>query len=115
MTTPFTMEEMSNLKWVAVDLDDTLAEGSWAPGETDFRIGEPIETNIAKLEKVVTAGYKIAIYTARPYSHYQLIETWAKEKIPQIPIRAIVCGKLLFRWFIDDKAVNVTTESWLPQ
>jgi len=110
----FTQPELQDLKWVAIDVDGTIAEPSWVPGELNFVVGAPIAENIKKLEQVVEAGYKIVLYTARPWSHQQLLEAWCEKHIPQIPIRAIICGKLLFIQLVDDRAINAMADSWVP-
>jgi hypothetical protein len=115
MNEHFSIPEMEQLKWFACDLDGTIAYKSWSPGGDDFKIGAPMVDNIKKLEKVHEAGFKIVIFTARPYSHYELIESWCKEYVPQIPIRAIVCGKLLFHMLVDDRAINADAEDWVPK
>src|SRR5688500_16532606 len=98
-----------DLLWVGVDLDETLAYTVWPePG-----IGEPIHENVAKLREVHAAGYKIRIFTARPWSDYHNIERWLKDH--DIPFKSIDCGKPLYLLIIDDKAVNASEKSWLPK
>lgn len=88
------------LKWIAVDLDGTLAESIWpAPG-----IGAPLPGAIESMKKIAASGDKVIIYTARPWSHYSMIEDWCK--LHEIPVREIICGKPLFKWIIDDKNVE---------
>jgi hypothetical protein len=89
------------LMWVGIDLDETLAHNSGLP---NFELAEPVEGAKEALEKIVDMGFKPIIYTARPYSDYNIIENWLD--INKIPFRRIICGKVLLRWMIDDKAIN---------
>lgn len=95
---PLTSEE---LKWVGIDLDKTLAHNSGLP---DFVLGEPINGAKEALEKIIEMGFKPIIYTARPYSDYNIIENWLD--INKIPFRRIICGKVLLRFMIDDKNIE---------
>ena len=105
---PFTIEDRHSLLWVAVDLDGTLCESVWPqPG-----IGAPIERNIKKLRRLEEHGYKIIIHTSRSWEFYELIESWLIEH--EIPFSRIVCGKLLAKIYIDDRALNSEAESWVP-
>lgn len=104
----FYIEPRDTLSMVAVDLDDTLAEGVWPkPG-----IGKPIEKNIKKLEGVVAQGKKPFIYTSRHWSDLEMIRAWIKEyNIPVHP-KFVICGKPLVHSFIDDKAINADKDAW---
>lgn len=96
------------LIWAAVDLDGTLAEPCWPhPG-----IGAPIQAGWIKVQRLVDAGYKIVIHTARGWEDYELIESWLRHW--GIPFSRIVCGKVLAAVYVDDKAVNASADSWLP-
>lgn len=99
---------MNDLKWIFIDLDNTLAHPVWP----DPGIGEPIESGIAKLLEVHKAGYDVFIYTARHWGDYRQIKNWLNHH--KIPFKGIVCGKPLCLRFVDDRAVNSTESSWLP-
>lgn len=98
-----------DLKWVGVDLDHTIAERLWP----DPKIGAPIERNIGKLREVAEAGYKIIIFTARPWSDIMRIENWLIKH--DIPFNKIICGKLLVKNYFGDEAYNSEEESWLSK
>lgn len=88
------------LRWVSVDLDQTLAHNSGYP---HFKLSKPTKgarEAIIELSK----KWKIVIYTARPWTDYRLIETWLNKY--KIPFKNIVCGKLLVAYMIDDKNVE---------
>lgn len=88
------------LKWVGVDLDKTMCTGVWPePG-----IGPIIEGTKKALDALTAKGWKIIIYTSRPWAEYEAIENWCKDN--EIPIRAIICGKPLFKYFIDDRNIE---------
>jgi len=91
---------MTELKWLAVDFDGTIATSS---GHPDYIIQDPIIENIEKLKRCSEKGYKIVIHTARHWEDYKAIEEWLDNH--QVPYKAIVCGKLLAHRYIDDKAI----------
>ncbi len=106
-----TMEPRTDdkLLWLAVDLDNTLAEPMWPkPG-----IGEPLWDNVEKLRKAVEAGYKVIIHTSRTWSDYELVETWLW--MNDIPFHRILCGKVLAIAYIDDRNIDPDSESWIPE
>lgn len=102
----------SNLKWVGIDLDGTLALGVWTPDNPTSEIGDPIPENVEKALKVREAGLKIAIHTARPWTDYEGIEAWANYW--DVPWDYIQCGKPLFVLYVDDRGRHESAESWLP-
>jgi hypothetical protein len=93
---------------VGVDLDNTLAENVWP--ESDG-IGQPIAVNVAKLREMVEAGLHPWIYTSRPDGHYKRIEEWLKDH--DIPFYGIRTGKPMFKYYIDDRAINAEETTWL--
>jgi len=102
----------ADLRWIAVDLDGTLAEPVWTPENPTLEIGDPIWGNVVKLWALQREGYKIVIHTARGWEHYEAIEGWMRYYA--FSFDKIVCGKLLALRYIDDRAVNADEESWLP-
>lgn len=113
MIAAFNMPRRSDLKWAALDLDGTLAEGIWTPTTPNAGIGKVIEANRQKAWDLVEAGYKAIIHTARPWSDYELIEQYCYAY--NIPFSGIVPGKLLAAVYIDDRAKNASEESWIPE
>lgn len=100
----------SDLKWLAVDLDGTLAEPVWTPESPGPEVGDPIEKNVAKVRAAVGRGYKIIIHTSRSWTDYEFVESWLI--FHEIPWHRIVCGKLLAAAYIDDRAVHESADSW---
>ena len=90
---------LEKLKWLAVDLDGTLANTE----PPDYELGEPIYENVEKLKACTDLGYKAIIHTARHWEQYSAVEAWLD--LHGIPYKAIVCGKLLAHRYIDDKAI----------
>ena len=89
------------LKWIGVDFDDTIAKNTGYP---DF---EPLELLPGAREgifKLVDAGYKIIIYTARSWNDHELVEDFLAEN--HIPFSRIICGKPLCYRIIDDRNGN---------
>lgn len=106
----FRIPGRSDLLWLAVDLDGTLAENVWEP-DTLSAIGPVIEANRAKLLSAVAAeGFKVVIHTARPSSEYEMIEAWLNEN--GIPFKFVQTGKLLAYRYIDDRAIPADAERW---
>lgn len=110
MTNDFYVPPRKKLKWLGVDLDQTIAYPTWKPDQSRAVIGDPIPENIAKLQEAVDAGYKPVIYTARHWSEYEMIEAWLENF--KIPYSRILCGKPLFHRFVDDKNILPTDERW---
>ena len=100
----------TDLRWIAVDFDGTLAEKTPPP----WPLGAPIWVNIGKCNELYDHGWKIIIHTARPWSDYEAIEAWLC--YVGVPFSRIVCGKLLAHRYIDDRnGPSVDAESWLPE
>lgn len=102
----------SHLLWAAVDLDGTIAEPVWTPDNPTSEIGPPRWDRVALLRELVDHGYKVVIHTSRPWTDYENIEGWLRHY--DIPFRGIVCGKLLAKIYIDDRARWSEATSWLP-
>lgn len=100
----------SALKWAALDLDGTLAQGIWTPEDPTRQIGPPIRANVVKLNHLVADGWKIAIHTSRPWADYETIEWWLE--FHRIIWHVIVCGKLLAGVYVDDRAVHESEADW---
>lgn len=94
----------ADLLWYAIDLDGTLAEDIWP----EDGIGHPIPEAVKYCNQVISDGGKIAIWTARPWVDYEAIERWLNDH--GIPWHKIVCGKLLAKVYVDDKAIK---PSWV--
>jgi len=90
-----------SLKWLGIDFDQTLAHSSGYP---DFIPSEPIEGAVEATQKLAREGWKIIIHTSRHWADYQNIENWLN--FYQIPFRRIVCGKLMAKYYIDDRAIH---------
>ncbi len=102
----------SNLLWIGVDLDGTIAEPVWTADNPTSDIGEPIWRNVKKLLEVVDAGYKVVIHTSRPWTDYENIEGWLQHY--GIPFKSIQCGKPLYAVYADDRGRHAEDASWLP-
>lgn len=102
--------ERRDLIWAAVDLDGTLAKSVWTADKPTPQIGDPIKSNVAKVHRLLEAGYKIVIHTSRPWSDYERIESWLRHH--GVPFKTIVCGKLLAAVYVDDRAVPAAAPSW---
>ena len=95
----FSIKE-KQLKWLACDLDKTIANSSYPK----FKLEKPIKGAKEALDKLTKQGWKIVIHTSRPWSDYDIIEKWLIKH--QIPFRRIVCGKLFARFYFDDRGIG---------
>ena len=96
--TPITSDE---IKWALIDFDKTVANNTGFPNYFPL---EPMSDAVEYLNKINDLGYKITIFTARPWADYSNLEKWCKHY--KIPVRRIICGKPLGRFFIDDLAIS---------
>jgi hypothetical protein len=103
------LKPRDTLQWYGIDLDNTLAEPIW-PEEG---IGDPIWENVEKMKKVHAAGFKIMIHTSRYWGDYEMIKGWLTQWGLSKYVKEIQCGKPLYAKYVDDKAINADTESWL--
>ncbi len=125
--TSFKTPPRGELKWLAVDLDDTIAKGVWTPESADPGIGPPKWRNIDKMADAYHQGWKIIIHTSRPWHDYEMIESWLKhwdyldpyDRLIKVSlaryVSRIVCGKLLAAAYIDDRAIHESEDSWVPK
>jgi hypothetical protein len=99
----------SDLLWLGVDLDGTLARPIWTPDNPTSEIGEPLPKNVARLRRAVDKGYKNILHTSRPWTDYENIEGWLHYY--GIPFKEIQCGKPLYYRYIDDRAITAIEEA----
>lgn len=94
-----------DLLWIAVDLDSTTAMNT---GHPEYKLLGPVLGAREALQELAGKGWKIIIHTARPWSDYETIENWLL--LYDIPFKRIVCGKLLAKYYIDDR--NIDFREW---
>ena len=92
-----------DLKFRGWDLDNTLVQTD-IKDNFSLENAKPIYKNIKILKEQVEFGYKIFIFTSRPWIEYIDIKKWLRRH--KIPFKAILCGKPLFLDYWDDRAVN---------
>ncbi len=90
-----------NIRWLGIDFDNTITNNNGHPNYTPTT---PIDGAVETLNKLAGDGYKIIIYTARPWSDYHNIEKYCENH--GIPMRRIICGKPLFNLVVDDKNIE---------
>lgn len=95
------------LKWIAVDFDGTIADTSI---DNNFRLESvsPVKGAVEGLYELAKMGWKIIVYTSRPWSEYNEIEKWLEEN--NVPYRRIICGKLMARYYVDDRNLGASIE-----
>lgn len=89
------------LNWLGVDFDDVIAHNTGYP---DFTPLEPLKGTQEALSLLHDRGWKIKIYTARPWSDHRMIERYLKQH--NIYFDDVVCGKMLVKWMIDDRNIS---------
>ena len=99
MKDEFSIKERE-LKWIGIDLDKTLTHTKYP----EFKLTKPIKGAKEALKKLNKDGWKITISTSRAWADYENIERWLLKW--DIPFRRIVCGKLLCKFFIDDRNIE---------
>lgn len=65
---------------------------------------QPIDGAKEALECLKKQGYKLIIYTARPWWMKPLIKYWFNHY--EIPFDKIICGKPICMYYIDDHAIE---------
>lgn len=113
---------MSNLGWVGVDFDGTLAKyDGWKGAD---QLGEPIPEMVARVKAWISQGIEVRIFTARIYPigtseydaddqrsrdatlAYAAIFVWCREHIGRIlPVTCVKDYGMVELW--DDRAVQV--------
>ncbi len=89
--------QLTRIGW---DLDNTLAKQRYPKKG----IGKPIKETTELLKKLLNKGYKNWIYTVRPSYDFINIKNWHTDNA--VPISGIECGKDLFLYYVDDRAIN---------
>lgn len=102
----------ADLRYIAVDLDGTLAEPLWTADNPTSEIGEPIIENLAKLYAAYLSGYKVVIHTSRGDHDREAIEIWCEHH--GVPYERIETGKPLCVLYVDDRGRHASAESWIP-
>jgi hypothetical protein len=102
----------TELLWVALDFDGTVCESTWSPDNPNAVPGPPIQANLDKLTSLLQREphLKIIIHTSRSWADQELIEKYLLHY--NIPFSRIVCGKLLAKYYIDDRAVSAYDPDW---
>lgn len=92
--------QSNELNWLGIDFDGVLCY-SEAP---DYEPTYPLKGAREAMQKLHDEGWKLTIFTARPWADYQRIENWLIEN--QIPFRRIICGKPLLYRMVDDRNIE---------
>ena len=98
------------LRTAIVDLDGTLAEALWEPGQTKSFIGDPIDHGINQVNNLRVEGYRIVIFTSRSWQDYNMIISWLTEH--EVPFDQVICGKPLGSVYIDDRGIHASSPDW---
>jgi hypothetical protein len=85
---------------VIFDFDGVLAVPIWP----DRRIGPAIQEGINMLQHYAEQGFKIVIFTSRPWHDQPFIKDWVEFE-SGVDVE-VICGKPLATLYIDDRAVR---------
>lgn len=84
------------------DLDGTLCEERRT---FEKCLATPKQNNIDIINKLYNNYNQIIIYTARGWQEYKMTEDWLKRH--NVKYHLLICGKVQYDFWIDDKAINV--------
>lgn len=118
---------MSDMGWIGVDFDGTLAHYDHWRGET--HTGAPIAPMVERVKRWLAEGRQVRIFTARIYEPVDIgglhmepmrksearavIEAWCLEHIGQVlPVTNIKDYGMIELW--DDRAVQVMANTGIP-
>jgi hypothetical protein len=97
-------------KWIAVDLDGTLA---WYDQNHDINIiGDPIEETLFRVKQWVAEGIEVRIFTARAAVEdmVQPVKDWlSKHDLPDLTVTNLRDNQLIQMW--DDRCIQVETNT----
>lgn len=104
---------MTTKKWIAVDLDGTLAKyGDW---KGIHHIGEPIPKMMDRVHNWIDNGITVKIFTARAANPETIptIKDWLKKHgLPDLEVTNCKDMDMIELW--DDRAVQVITNTGMP-
>jgi len=95
------MTTFSSDKRVVIDLDGTICE---EVPTFERCMAQPKSCVVTTLNDLKQHGYFIIIYTARGWAEYKMTKDWLKTH--NIPHDLLLCGKPLYNYWIDDRALN---------
>ena len=94
---------LTELKWIAMDLDGTLA---FTKPEEDFSL-DKAQVNyplVQSMKRARKKGKRFIIYTSRHWDDYPVIEKWLHKH--RVPFKFIMCGKPLVDKYVDDRNLS---------
>jgi hypothetical protein len=80
-------------------MDNTLCEER-PSGERC--LARPFPRTVDLVRRAAAEGHRVVIYTARPWTDWRVTVKWLEDH--GVPFAAVVCGKLNFDFFLDDRA-----------
>jgi hypothetical protein len=90
------------LSWLGIDFDGVLCHSEPPDYEPEY----PLKGAVDGMRRLHDLGWKLHIFTARPWFDYQKVEDWLN--LHDVPFRRIICGKPLFFRLIDDRNIEFT-------
>jgi len=97
------LEKIIRNKRIAIDFDGVL-QAKNNEIKNFICLDEPVEGAKEALIKLKNKGYKIIIYTARPWFLKQWVKFWLKYY--GMPFDKIICGKPICMYYVDDNAIE---------
>jgi uncharacterized HAD superfamily protein len=89
-----------NGKRLVIDIDGTICE----EGPTFSRcLARPIEGAVECINNLHDEGFHITLYTSRSWAEYDMTKAWLDKQ--GIKYDILLCGKPLYDFWIDDRAL----------
>lgn len=85
------------------DLDGTICEEM--PTFERF-LANPKQAVVDKINTLYENGHTIIIFTARSWAEYDITKQWLEKYC--ISYDLLMCGKVIYDVWVDDRALNVT-------
>jgi len=89
-------------KTYVFDLDGSLCEERKT---FEKALAKPHQNVIDIANKLYDDGHTIIVYTARSWGEYKITEHWLKNN--GVKYNLLMCGKVIYDHWIDDRAVNI--------
>ncbi len=89
-------------KTYVFDLDGTICDERRT---FEKSLAQPKVDIISVVNKLYSEGHQIIIYTARGWGEYKMTENWLITN--KVSYHQLMCGKVIYDHWIDDRATNV--------
>ena len=88
---------------IIIDLDGTICTEEKSNSRSMAKINKDAITSLKQLKK---RKFTVIIYTARPWTQYEMTLDWLKKN--NVPFDQLYMGKPIGDYWIDDRAIKFT-------